>query len=385
MARIILTVLAVFVAIFGAISQLHFKPILTTFGLGRVIEEVGNKDCKVVPELQACEKITLHRPTGVLYLACSTPQSRTQWTPPLQKLNASGRSLEDYIATYDPRTSRVTRLKLSGLPKGISVHGMDVVPSSSNSNELFVYLVNHQPFEDQDPAKVGANSTIEILKTEVGGSTLTHMHTIHHPVIISPNDLVGSSDGKSFHFTNDAGAKVGIMKHINILLRRAVSSIGYCHVDEGCKFATPSILEANGIASVNDTFYVANALIGTVTVLERQSDNSLVLTDVIPTDRVLDNVSIDEDGMVWVAALSNLIKTFKDHFPNPQLPSPSSALRVSLNTGQAVFYGHKFKVEKVFEDSGAIASGVTSVVHDAKRGRLFLHGLSSPQLVVCNI
>jgi hypothetical protein len=39
MARTILTVLGVVVALLGAIYQLHFKPILTTFGSGRVIEE----------------------------------------------------------------------------------------------------------------------------------------------------------------------------------------------------------------------------------------------------------------------------------------------------------------------------------------------------------
>ena len=76
MARTVLTVLGVVVALLGVIYQLHFKPILTTFGWGRVIEEceiynaskvhlchvlkgsiekVGNKDCKVIPELQACE------------------------------------------------------------------------------------------------------------------------------------------------------------------------------------------------------------------------------------------------------------------------------------------------------------------------------------------
>jgi arylesterase/paraoxonase len=71
------------------------------------------------------------------------------------------------------------------------------------------------------------------------------------------------------------------MKQISLILRTPVTSVGYCHVDEGCKLATPNIHDANGIASVNDTFYVANSLSGTVTVLERQTDNSLVLTDVI--------------------------------------------------------------------------------------------------------
>jgi len=262
---------------------------------------------------------------------------------------------------------------------------MDVVPSASNSKELFVYLVNHQPYVDKDPRKFGANSTIEIFRTKIGGSTLTHVHTVHSPVIITPNDLVGSSDGKSFHFTNDAGAKTGLMRQLSLILRTPVSSVGYCHVEEGCKLATPKIHDANGIAGVYDTFYVANSLKGTVTVLERQTDNSLVLTDVIPTGRVVDNLSIDQDGMVWAGALSDAITFYTKHFPNPSTPAASSALRISLNTGEAVFYGHKFKVEKVFEDGGAIASGITSAVHDVKRGRLFLHGLSSPQLAICKI
>lgn len=74
MSRTILTILGVVVALFASIYQLHLKPIFTIFGVGRVVEEgesltcpefrliirsilttVGNKDCNVVPQLQACE------------------------------------------------------------------------------------------------------------------------------------------------------------------------------------------------------------------------------------------------------------------------------------------------------------------------------------------
>lgn len=67
---------------------------------------------------------------------------------------------------------------------------------------------------------------------------------------------------------------------------KTTSTVGYCHVDKGCKLATPKIYDANGIARVNDTFYVANSMKGTVTVLERQTDNSLVFTDIISTGEV---------------------------------------------------------------------------------------------------
>jgi len=297
--------------------------------------------------------------------------------------NDSGHSHDDYVATFDPRNSRITRLKVSGLPQGLSVHKMDVVPSATSSKDLFVYVVNHQPYVDKDPAQFGANSTIEIFKTRVGASTLTHLHTVHNPILISPHDIVGSSDGKSFHFTNSAGAKTGIMRYVD-WLGRPVSSIGYCHVNEGCKLATPKINGASGIARANDTFYVANSIKGTITVLELQSDNSLVLTDVIQADRVSSDLSIDEDGMVWAAGLPSVTKLEKQ-ITNPSISAPSSALRISLNTGEGVFYGHKYKIEKVFEDNGDIASGTKSVVHDSKRGRLFLHGLFAPHLTICKL
>jgi sugar lactone lactonase YvrE len=89
---------------------------------------------------------------------------------------------------------------------------MDVVPSSSNPSDLFVYLVNHRaPLGGVLAKDVGADSAIEIFKTTVGAKNLTHLKTVESPVIITPNDIVGSPDGKSLYFTNDHGEKVGLV------------------------------------------------------------------------------------------------------------------------------------------------------------------------------
>lgn len=134
------------------------------------------------------------------------------------RLNSSGRSEDDYVATYDPKTSRITRLTVTkyASARGLSLHGMDVVPSLSKPSELFVYLVNHRkPLGGKNAAEVGADSSIEIFKTSVGTKVLTHVKTVEDPVILTPNDVVGSPDGKSFHFTNDRGAKTGLVSHVS--------------------------------------------------------------------------------------------------------------------------------------------------------------------------
>ena len=165
-------------------------------------------------------EIILHQPTGVLYLACSTPLSRQHWIPALTQLNASGASTKDYVATYDPATSRITRLTTPDFNdgRGLSLQGMDVVPSMSNPSELFVYLINHRiPLGDANPAEVGADSVIDIFTTTVGGTTLKHKRTIEDPIIIIPNSVSGSDDGESFYFTNDRGVRLGLVSN-NFLL-----------------------------------------------------------------------------------------------------------------------------------------------------------------------
>jgi len=161
------------------------------------------------------------------------------------------------------------------------------------------------------------------------------------------------------------------------------SSVVYCHVDHGCKYAASNMLSNNGIAKGrNDTFYVASPLAGKLSILERQTDNTLVLTGTIPTGPI-DNLSVDDDGVLWGAGFPKLLSLIS-HMRDPSLLSPSSAFKFSSNTGPAAFYGTKFKVEKVFEDDGTLVSGATTVVHDSRRGHLYFHGLASPHLTVCH-
>ncbi|KAF9501981.1 serum paraoxonase/arylesterase [Pleurotus eryngii] len=383
----IVVALTSFFALLGAVYVGWWQPIFTKLGDGREVRPVGNTgDCTTEPALKACEKIVLHQPSGSLYLACSTPESRTHWTPAVGRLNSTGMSTTDYVAIYDPDTSKITRLNVVGFTseRGLSLHGMDVVPSSSDPKKLFVYLVNHRAPLTGVSEKVGADSSVEIFSTVLGGSTMTHVKTVEDPAIITPNDVVGYPDGKSFYFTNDHGAKTGILRDVEILgLKR--TSVGYCDIDSGCTIVRSSMHANNGIAGArnNDTLYVANSIAGGITVLETQADHSVVLADFIPTEYPIDNVSVDEAGHVWAAAFPKALTTALVHFSFPSVAAPSAAYRVSLNTGTNAFYGEKYKVDRVFEDDGSLASGITSVVHDSQRHRLFLNGLASPSLVIC--
>ncbi|KAG9316357.1 hypothetical protein JVU11DRAFT_2390 [Chiua virens] len=391
MCKFLSALAVLFVALLTAF-YIHLRPALSAGGVGRTIHPVGNRNCKVVPQLQACEKLVLHQPSGLIYLACSTPHSRMHWTPTLGRLNVSGRSQLDYVATYDAYTDAINFLSFSGhlFPRGISMHGMDVVPASDDRSTLYVYLVNHREPESGDARRVGTDSVIEVFKTRIGSNTLEHVRTFQDPnVIVTPNDVVGSPDGKSIYFTNDHKLRVGVGRILSLLALTHDTSVGFCHADQGCKFAYTGLHASNGIVRGsnpgNDTLYVADCVLGDVTVLEQLSDNTLAFTETIKTDRGLDNLAIDAHGALWAAGLSDALGMVTRQINDPSALVASSALRITVNRGLDSFYGKKYNIDKVFEDSGELASGSTSAVYDAERGRLFMHGIMSPQLTVCKL
>jgi arylesterase/paraoxonase len=157
---------------------------------------------------------------------------------------------------------------------------------------------------------------------------------------------------------------------VNMLFNRAVTSIGYCHVDRGCKIAIHHLPGANGIARSNEnTFFVGSTTRAEVRVLERQSDDLLVVSDVITygsafmisiglfvstdpaiteTAMAVDNLSMDGEGAVWAAAFPSGKDLF-EHLGDPlRYPSPSIALRIAFTAGDGpASFGKDYSVDMV--------------------------------------
>ena len=95
---------------------------------------------------------------------------------------------------------------------------------------------------------------------------------------------------------------------------------------------------------------------------------------------------IDSEGALWAAGWPEISVTAA-HILNPAhtTSSPSSVFKITRNTDKIRFYGKKgkYSVQKVLEDDGKKISGVNTVVHDATRGRLFMHGIMEESLIVC--
>jgi arylesterase/paraoxonase len=83
---------------------------------------------------------------------------------------------------------------------------------------------------------------------------------------------------------------------------------------------------------------------------------NVIFKPFLDADRLVDNLSIDTNGALWAAGFPDGL-AFISAYHNSEKVAPSSALRITKNTGNKAFFGEKLKVEKVREHALRSKSG----------------------------
>lgn len=98
-------------------------------------------------------------------------------------------------------------------------------------------------------------------------------------------------------------------------------------------------------------------------------NNALEFEQHIDIPYAIDNLSEDQDGTIWAAAITHGPKFFK-HAKDPfSYTPPSTILKVQRKEN------NEYEFQKVLEDrDGEVLPGTTTVVHDIPSGRLFMSG-----------
>lgn len=367
--------------------------IFLIIGIGRQIQPLSDFPwtCARIhdPRLETCEDMWLDHKGRILYAACSTTESRQGWNPGGNRYNASARSLTDHITALeidklDPETGWpvMKELKVCGYPEAEPMH-LIAFDARRVKSGLRFWLINHKPVFDStgeilDSWTYGMNSTVEIFDLDEEGGTLHYVKTISSEVLVSPNDLAVDDDGVGFVITNDHSTKTGIFRGLEMLY--GSGNVVYCQSDDGnCRIVDPKGNMPNGVAKdSNGLFYVANSATGVVNVYQLE-DGELELVDSIFTGYPLDNLSFDEDGSLFLAAFPDPMALMK-HFDRPrEFVAPGTVLTIPAGKVNG-----KWEVSKVVEDSlGEKLPSLTVAVHDVRSRRLFLGGVMTPFITMC--
>lgn len=248
-------------------------------------------------------------------------------------------------------------------------------------DELFV--VNARPSIDLATGEflnqetVGGNSTIEQLAVDSSGQVRL-IKTWADALIATPNRVAPTEDG-SFFFTNDHGShKTGIQHKLSDLLR--YGDVSFCSRTGQCKRVSSGHAFPNGLALGKDRLlYVPGAALGSLQVYKPAADGSISKVGDVNVPMPLDNVSPDPSGDLYIAGLPKAFD-FVAGFEDPlNVFPPATVWRVHKNENGT------YQVSKALEDRDAEALPAgTTAVHDAQTGRIFISGLYSPFITVCD-
>lgn len=262
-----------------------------------------------------------------------------------------------------------------GLLSIVGISGVDARVEDEDRVELF--LVNHRPSLDpetgvpaKDQAATGGNATIEHF--EIRGEKaeeMMHLRTWADDAIATPNRPAIAGNG-GFYVTNSHGPhKSGLASQLSVLL--GTGDVAFCS-QGGCRRVSSGHRGPNGMARHEGLVYVPNMIGANVQVFNITGDGGLEEVEDIHVGYAIDNLSVDANGDLYAAAFP-VMAEMTSAFNDPLNARPSATV---LRIRKGEDGRHEWK--KVLEDGeGGLFAGATTVVHDAKTGRLFLSGKSS--------
>ena len=254
-------------------------------------------------------------------------------------------------------------------------------------NYIDLYLNNNLPYVDAvtgqllDNTQTGANSTIERFRVHQSGKAddMTHDRTFLHSQIATPNNMAPTFSG-SFYLSNDHGInKAGLWHQLSPIIKSG--DVSYCSTVGHCKRVISGLAFPNGLTlgRKDGLLYVPSTALGDIKVYKPQSDGEVELVERIRVNYALDNMSEDRDGDFWVPGFPDVDATtgaFDDPLGDAKTPTTIFRIRKREYSG--------YDVTKMLEDGESdLLPAATAVVHDAKTGRLFISGIYSPFVAVC--
>ncbi len=296
-----------------------------------ISNEFNGTEVQVYRGIWGGEDIEWDRANNLIYISAID-----RWQ---EKSGSFGEKDGVYLLKSNSNTRIPTRMK-TDLQGEFHPHGISLFDVNG---EKYLYAVNHGV----------ESSTVELFK--IDSNYLTHIESYSGALMTSPNDVVGDEIGR-FYVTNDHGNTSDNGRTVEEYLRMPYSYLLYYN-GEKFKKAQKGLVYANGVQLSNDgsRLFVSSTIGHEVYVLDRRKSNGLlILKDKIDLGTGVDNIDVDENDVIWVAAHPKLL-TFSEHSKDSTVNSPSEVFKITE-------VKNEFEVTKVYENDGSQLSGSSVAV-----------------------
>jgi arylesterase/paraoxonase len=225
-------------------------------------------------------------------------------------------------------------------PADFRPHGLSLFKSGSDPSRLFA--ISHGP---------DGRHSVEIAEEGTSGGFFPK-ETLRDPAFVHPN-AIAATGPRSFYLANDTtdfGRWAGVKQW---LFRSGSATLVYFDGKES-HVLTTGLDYVAGLALSPDAsrLYAAETLAKALRIYRRDAaTGALSLEEIVDLDTAPDNLNVDEDGVVWIAAHPKLL-SFVGHVRDSTKPAPTQVLRfdprksgkerlteVYLNSGEEISAG----------------------------------------------
>ncbi len=301
--------------------------------------------CETLPLEASAEDVQLDRARSVAYLSYLDRRGLVD-----------GRAVTGTVMLLDlnvpdprPRPALLTE------PPNFRPHGLSLYRAGDGALRLFA--INHPP---------GGGHAVEIFEQGPTGA-FAAVGTIRDPLLVDPNAILATGPNQ-FYAANDTGARNGFERATELLFRRGLSTVVY-HDGRVTRVAATGLKSASGIAMSRDgtRVYVSETSGNRLAVFERNAaSGDLRLLGHIALGSAPDNLNVDEEGRIWIAAHARVLALIQ-HFRDATRLAPTQIFRlhdvadpararpeqIYLNLGEQISAG---SVGAVFGDQLLIGS-----------------------------
>ncbi|KAI0162359.1 serum paraoxonase/arylesterase family protein [Xylariaceae sp. FL1272] len=415
----ILYLLVTVLGLFGAWVYQPVKHTAATLGLFRILrgeaDVIHGVETHVIPDTVACEDLEYHPQSGMIYAGCNVNlASAAGWMPGGDALAHPENAANGTIVIIDPATLKSQELSLENFEGTFVTHGISLFTDPEDPNKVYIFMVNHLPNSKWVPGSTEekAASQVELFLHNVGSNSATHIRSIVHPMIRTPNDLLAISPNE-FLVTNDHFYRDGRSRILETIFSSFKSwtdllMIRFDDEKVNATVALDTIGTNNGLGrGPSGQVLIGDAGGGHVYFAELGGANNATLSvsHDVPIENIVDNPSFFADPYAGVDGKDysgyllpgvshglTFIEAFADR--SGQSKIPGEVWYLPLAVGQDKNLDGKKLRKRIFADNGSTIRSMTTAVlvaidpatNDGKReGWLFVTGVVSHAMVASRI
>ncbi len=348
--------LIVLALIVGIISIMGLR-FLSAAGFFTGIKQEVAAQCTTIPSPPGPEDIQIDRTRGLAFVSATDRRA----------LMAGKTGTRGGIYTIDltaPSDQWSLHPVTASEPADFHPHGISLYNGPDGMRRLFA--VNH---------RTGGGQSIEIFDIAADG-TLTLFKTVEDPLLISPNDVVAVGP-EAFYAVNDHDTSNRSAAMLGDLLLLRKGNIVY-YDGAAMRIVGDTLGFANGInVSADGKSIYATEFVGrSLHIYVRDvATGTLTPTDFTTLGTGLDNIDVEEDGSLLIAAHPE-ITALVAHGSDPKKLSPSQVIRVELSPK-----GEGGRAGTIYLNRGEELSG--SSVAAGYRDLMLIGNVFDPKILVC--